>query len=192
MATYVIEGTISGLRKEVSTKEDPCNIKIKISGSEGYSVTQDKKKYNVFRYQYSQDKSLPPTGKVALCYIADSQFELPIDVDAGYENILAQALVSGKRVQLTIPEEMLISAVQSNADKASQNPSASSVTKSKGDGVSQDQGTNPSIPLEENHVEQNASNPTSSPKESHEESEAKPNVDETPQDKVTSVTVLSE
>ena len=93
MATYVIEGTISEL-----TKKNDSKISIKISGSEGYSVKQDKKKYNVFRYQYSQNNSLPPTGKVAPCHIADSQFELPIGVR--YENILAQALVSGKRIRL--------------------------------------------------------------------------------------------
>lgn len=95
MATYVIEGTISELTKN-------GGIAIRISGSEGYSVKQDKKKYNVFRYQYSQDKSLPTTGEVAPCYIADSQFELPIGVKMEYENILAQALVSGKRVRLTL------------------------------------------------------------------------------------------
>lgn len=105
MATYVIEGTISELTKKQN------GISIKISGSEGYSVKQDKKKYNVFRYQYSQDKSLPTTGEVAPCYIADSQFELPIDVKMEYENILAQALVSGKRIRLTIPDDILKSAV---------------------------------------------------------------------------------
>ena len=114
MATYVIEGTISELRKEGQS----C-IRMKIAGSEGYSVKQDKKKYNVFRYQYSQDKSLPTTGEVATCYIADSQFELPIDVDAGYENILAQVLVSGKRIRLTIPDDILKSAVpEPSQDKA--------------------------------------------------------------------------
>ena len=102
MEMYVIEGTISELTKN-------GDIAIRISGSEGYSVKQDKKKYNVFRYQYSQDKSLPTTGEVAPCYIADSQFELPIDVK--YEDILAQALVSGKRIRLTIPDDILKSAV---------------------------------------------------------------------------------
>ncbi|MCH5283935.1 MAG: hypothetical protein J1E59_09830 [Treponema sp.] len=185
MATYVIEGTISELRKEGQS----C-IRMKIAGSEGYSVKQDKKKYNVFRYQDLQNNNLPTTGKVAPCYIADSQFELPIGV--GYENILVQALVSGKRVRLTILESILKSAVQSNAGKTSQNQSASSGTKSKGDGTPQDQGTNPSVPLEENHVEQNASDSTSSPKESHEESETQPNANKPQQDEATSVTVLSE
>lgn len=97
MEAYVIEGTISELTKKQN------GISIKISGSEGYSVKQDKKKYNVVRYQDSQNNTLPTTGEVAPCYIADSQFELPIGVR--YENILAQALVSGKRIRLTIPED---------------------------------------------------------------------------------------
>lgn len=112
MEAYVIEGTISELTKKQN------GISIKISGSEGYSVKQDKKKYNVVRYQDSQNNTLPTAGEVAPCYIADSQFELPIGVR--YENILAQALVSGKRIRLTIPEDILTSAVHSNANKTPQ------------------------------------------------------------------------
>lgn len=88
MATYVIEGTISELTKN-------GGIAIRISGSEGYSVKQDKKKYNVFC-----PKDMPKEDEMKPCCIADSQFELPIDVK--YEDILAQALVSGKRVRLTL------------------------------------------------------------------------------------------
>lgn len=90
MATYVIEGTISELTKN-------GGIAIRISGSEGYSVKQDKKKYNVFC-----PKDMPKEDEMKPCCIADSQFELPIDVKMKYEDILAQALVSGKRVRLTL------------------------------------------------------------------------------------------
>lgn len=96
MATYVIEGTISELRKEEISK-NKYDIKIKISGSEGYSVKQDKKKYNVFC-----PKDMPKEDEMKPCCIADSQFELPIGVKMEYENILAQALVSEKRVRLTL------------------------------------------------------------------------------------------
>ena len=91
MAIYVIEGTISELTKRQN------GISIKISGSEGYSVKQDKKKYNVFC-----PKDMPKEDKSVLCCITGSQFELPIATTVKYENILAQALVSGKRVRLTL------------------------------------------------------------------------------------------
>lgn len=97
MATYVIEGTISELRKEDSTEKN-CNIKIKISGSEGYSVKQDKETYNIFC-----PKDMPKHGKMKLCYIINAGAS--ITVCQTYETILMQASISGKRIRLTIPED---------------------------------------------------------------------------------------
>lgn len=133
MATYVIECTISEL-----TKKNDSKISIKISGSEGYSVKQDKETYNIFC-----PKDMPKHGKMKLCYIINAGAS--ITVCQTYETILMQASISGKRVRLTIPDDILKSAVQSNADKASQNPSASSEVKPKADEPPQDKVTSVTV-----------------------------------------------
>ena len=92
MATYVIEGTVSELIKRQN------GISIKISGSEGYSVKQDKKKYNVFC-----PEDMPKHGRIKLCYIIDAG--AIINVRQNYENLLMHASMSGKRLRLTFPED---------------------------------------------------------------------------------------
>ena len=102
MATYVIEGTISELTKK--NEENDSKISIKISGSEGYAVKRDKETYNVFC-----PKDMPKHGKINLCYIINARTK--IRVSQNYEKLLMHTSMSGKRIRLTIPEEILKSAV---------------------------------------------------------------------------------
>ena len=96
---YIIEGTLSKvvIKQNESNK---LNISFAIKGSEGYSIKQDNKKYNVFCPEKMPDKE-----KCVTSYIADS--ERLFSIGKEYENLLTQASAHGKRIQFTISENDL-------------------------------------------------------------------------------------
>ena len=114
---YFIEGTVSEVT--VSKKENTqnpngnnnCNtVSFRITGTEGYSIKQDKNKYNLFRLKEPQDDD-----KFQQCYIAGQKVLFLVSDD--YENLLLQASAHGKKINFSISEEHLNSYTQ-NGNKS--------------------------------------------------------------------------
>ena len=91
MNDYIIEGTIT----ELSSNSDECIFKIR--GCEGYSVSLDKKKYNVL---YSEDVKTKKDEKAVAAFVlfSDRDFKLL----GKQECLLATALAYGKKVRVVI------------------------------------------------------------------------------------------
>ena len=114
--TYVIEGTVSEVtvsKKENTQSSDGnnCNtVSFCIIGTEGYSIKQDKEKYNVFCLKDELD-----CDDFQQCYIASQK--VLFHVSDYYENLLVQASVHGKKIKFSVSEEQLKSYIQ-NVNKS--------------------------------------------------------------------------
>lgn len=95
--SYVIEGSVS----EVTvSKNESKTVSFCIIGTEGYSIKQDKEKYNVFCL-----KNELGYDKVQQCYIVGQK--ILFIVSDFYENLLLQASEHGKRIRFSVSEEPL-------------------------------------------------------------------------------------
>lgn len=91
---YTIECTVS----ELTVKK--TGIAVKIVGSEGYAIKHADKTYNIFC-----PEDMPAIGNCDHGYIVDSETEFTIN--NGFETILTQASVHGKKIRLTVSETAL-------------------------------------------------------------------------------------
>ncbi len=96
---YVIEVTVSELTV-IGTE-----IAVKIGGTEGYAIKDGDKTYNVFR-----PESMQGAGKIVQSFIVD--FKVEFTGNKKFENILLQASMHGKKIRLTVLEDVLKKCLQ--------------------------------------------------------------------------------